>query len=33
MYFFIHLTREPQLPHWHIKLNAGFRKDIKMCID
>ena len=29
----IHLTREPQLPHWHIKLNAGFCKDIKMCID
>ena len=26
----IHLTRGPQLPHWHIKLNAGFHKDIKM---
>ena len=29
----IHLTRGTQLPHWHIKLNAGFRKDIKMWVD
>ena len=29
----IHLTRGTQLAHWHIKLNAGFRKDIKMWVD
>ena len=29
----IHLTRGPQLPHWHIELNVSFRKDIKMWID
>ena len=29
----IHLTRGTQLLHWHIKLNAGFRKDIKMLVD
>ena len=29
----IHLTKGLKLPHWHIKLNAGFRKDIKMWIE
>ncbi|XP_020615930.1 uncharacterized protein LOC110053948 [Orbicella faveolata] len=29
----IHLTKGTHLHHWHIKLNAGFRKDIKMWVD
>ncbi|XP_020607313.1 uncharacterized protein LOC110045990 [Orbicella faveolata] len=29
----IHLTMGTHPPHWHIKLNAGFRKDIKMWVD
>ena len=26
----IHLTKSIKFPHWHIRLNSGFRKDISM---
>ena len=26
----IHLTKGIKFPHWHIRLNSGFRKDISM---
>lgn len=29
----IQLTKSIQLPHWHIKLNACFRKEIKMSVE